>query len=272
MTLPGLKQKGINRHACSKGSFIDGAYVKLYRHFGPQHWWPAQTPFEVIVGAILTQNTNWSNVEKALVNLRKKKVLSAKVLYRLSHKNLSDLIRPAGYFNVKATRIKNFLDYFFKVYNGQIALMKKKGISVLRNELLSVNGIGPETADSILLYALKKKTFVSDAYTKRFLSRHNVVDINGDYHTIKALFENSLPKKALLYNEYHALIVRLGKVYCKTKPDCEHCPIRPFQNELDRQCMKCFRFFRDKEKIYSIKNIKEGYALCKLCKNGLSAS
>ena len=265
MTLPGLRLEGINGRACPKGSFINGVYGKLYHHFGPQHWWPARTPLEVIVGAILTQNTNWGNVEKALVNLRNKKALSAKALYRLSHKNLSELIRPAGYFNVKAARIKNFLDYFFKKYDGQIALMKEMGVSVLRAELLSVNGIGPETADSILLYALGKRSFVSDAYTKRFLVRHNMVDSNGDYHTIKALFENSLPRKASLYNEYHALIVQLGKVYCKTRPDCEHCPVRPLQNKQDSQCKKCFRFFKDKEEIYPIKSGNDGYMLCRQC-------
>jgi endonuclease-3 related protein len=202
-------------------------YKKLYEHFGPQHWWPAQTPFEVIVGAILTQNTNWSNVEKAIQNLKMGKLLSAEKLYHLSEKKLAALIRSAGYYNIKANRLRNFLDFFIKKYKGDIKKLSKGDTQILREDLLSVKGIGAETADSILLYALNKPIFVVDAYTKRILSRHKIVKPDAGYLEVQKIFMQNLKKDEKLFNEYHALLVRLGKEYClKNNPKCYACPLK----------------------------------------------
>jgi endonuclease III related protein len=204
---------------------LNPIFNKLYKSFGPQYWWPGETPFEVIVGAILTQNTNWGNVEKALNNLKENNFLSPKGLNSISRKKLAHLIKPAGYFNVKALRLKNFMNFLFGEYQGSLKKMAKEDGIILRERLLSINGIGPETADSILLYAFEKPVFVVDAYTKRIFSRHNVVDAEDDYHAIQKIFIDFLPRNVKLFNEYHALIVRLGKYYCKTKPLCEECPL-----------------------------------------------
>lgn len=201
-------------------------YDTLYSHFGPRHWWPGDTPFEIAVGAILTQNTNWTNVEKAIANLKKAKALNAKTLHGLSHKKLASLITPAGYFNVKAKRLKNFLAFLLNHYNGSMKRMEVKDLAELREELLTVNGIGPETADSILLYALSKPVFVIDAYTKRILQRHNIISGEVTYHELQELFHKNIPQNVNLYNEYHAQIVMLGKDYCKPKPRCEACPLK----------------------------------------------
>lgn len=200
-------------------------YKKLYACFGPQHWWPGETPFEVAVGAILTQNTNWSNVEKAIANLRKDKVLNPKALHDMSRDRLASLIRPAGYFNIKAKRLKNFIDLLMHEYNGSISRMKKEDSGSIRTKLLSVNGIGPETADSIILYALEKPVFVIDSYTKRVLSRHNILDHDASYDTFQGLFHLKLRENIRLFNEYHALFVRLAKEFCRTKPLCTGCPL-----------------------------------------------
>ncbi|OGX40158.1 MAG: endonuclease [Omnitrophica WOR_2 bacterium RIFCSPLOWO2_01_FULL_41_12] len=202
-------------------------YEKLYSHFGPQHWWPASTAFEVMLGAILTQNTNWSNVEKAIDNLKKHKLLKPHKLKNLSAKKLAALIRPAGYYNIKAKRLKNFLDFLFGNFKGSLKAMTLKNTPALRQELLSVNGVGPETADSILLYALKKPIFVIDAYTKRILLRHNLIEEDTGYTEIQDLFMQNLKRSVRLFNEYHALLVKLGKDYClKNKPKCEICPLK----------------------------------------------
>ncbi len=200
-------------------------YAVLYKKFGPQHWWPGDTPFEVAVGAILTQNTNWSNVEKAIFNLKKAKALSASAMSRLSHEELAALIKPAGYFNVKAKRLRSFLDFLNSEYSGSMIKMKKSDADLLRHQLLSVNGIGPETADSILLYALDKPVFVIDAYTKRILSRHGIMGADADYNQYQQLFHASFDNDTALFNEYHALIVRLGKDFCKPRPLCSSCPL-----------------------------------------------
>lgn len=202
----------------------------LYKKFGPQHWWPGDTPFEVAVGAILTQNTNWSNVEKAITNLKKARALSAAAMSRLSHEELAALIKPAGYFNVKAKRLRSFLDFLNSEYSGSISSMKKADAVVLRHQLLGVNGIGPETADSILLYALDKPVFVIDAYTKRILSRHGIMEADADYNQYQQLFHASFENDTRLFNEYHALIVRLGKDFCKSKPLCSSCPLNSISN------------------------------------------
>ncbi|MBI4706844.1 MAG: endonuclease III domain-containing protein [Candidatus Omnitrophica bacterium] len=213
-------------------------YDKLSKAFGPQHWWPGDSSFEVMVGAILTQNTNWVNVEKAIVNLKEEKLLDAKKLYKLPEKKLAKLIRPAGYYNVKAKRLKNFLRFFLESYRGNIRAMKKADLDILRRQLLNVNGIGPETADSILLYALEKNIFVVDAYTKRVFSRHRIIKEDAGYHEVQEIFMrlvNCAGKSACksisgwvrLFNEYHALIVRLAKEFClKNKPKCGLCPLR----------------------------------------------
>jgi len=202
------------------------AYNKLFKAFGPQRWWPGDTPFEVIVGAILTQNTAWKNVEKAIHNLKKAKVLQPKKMHDLSERELAKLIRPAGYFNIKAKRLKHFLNYLFDRYGGRLDRMFRKRTDALRRELLSVNGIGPETADSILLYAGNHPVFVVDAYTKRIFSRHQIIKEDTDYHDIQKLFVDNLPHDVKIFNEYHALIVSIGKDFCRNrKPLCSRCPL-----------------------------------------------
>lgn len=200
-------------------------YNKLYSFYGSQYWWPGDSPLEVIIGAILTQNTNWANVEKAIKNLKDAKALSVKALHELSTQKLSMLIRPAGYFNIKANRLKAFIDFIMDNYNGSIKKMKKEDLESLRKKLLGIHGIGPETADSILLYALSKPVFVIDVYTRRILSRHNIKDYNASYEEYQNLFHREIDENIQLFNEYHALFVRLGKDYCKPKPLCEDCPL-----------------------------------------------
>lgn len=202
-------------------------YQRLYSYFGQQHWWPAKTSFEVAVGAILTQNTNWFNVEKAIENLKKHKLLNPSKLYRLSLKRLALLIKPAGYYNIKAKRLKHFLNFLFNSYQGSLKKMSGENLQELRQRLLSVNGIGQETADSILLYALNKPIFVIDAYTKRILTRHRLIKKDATYNEIQDLFMKYLLSDVKLFNEYHALLVKLGKEFClKKKPKCEICPLK----------------------------------------------
>ena len=209
-------------------------YKRLSSFFGRQHWWPATTPFEVIVGAILTQNTNWSNVERAIENLKQAKALEPKRLYKLSHSKLAGLIRPSGYFNIKSRRLKEFLKFFFKAYQGNLKNMAANKTGVLREQLLSVNGIGPETADSILLYALNKPVFVVDAYTKRVFYRHSLVKADAAYSHIQGLFMQNLKRDVKLFNEYHALLVKLGKDFClKSKPRCQTCPLVKLPRRVD---------------------------------------
>ena len=200
-------------------------YKKLYACFGPQHWWPGETPFEVAVGAILTQNTNWANVEKAIANLKSDKVLNPRALHDMSHERLASLIRPAGYFNIKAKRLKNFIGLLINEYHGSMSWLKKEDLESVRKKLMIVNGIGPETADSIILYALEKPVFVIDAYTKRVLSRHNILEHDASYDTFQNLFHLKLRKDISLFNEYHALFVRLAKENCRTRPLCAGCPL-----------------------------------------------
>jgi len=202
-------------------------YKKLSAHFGPQKWWPARSSFEVIIGAILTQNTNWQNVERAIANLKEESLLTPDKLRNTKSAKLAKLIRPAGYFNIKTKRLKNFLRYFFNRYNGRIDNMRKAPGEALRKELLAVNGIGPETADSILLYALGKPFFVVDAYTKRIFSRHGFINETDDYSKVQRFFMERLPKDKNIYNEYHALIVKLAKEFCsKKKSKCTECVLR----------------------------------------------
>lgn len=204
-------------------------YNSLFKSFGPQGWWPGDTRFEIIIGAILTQNTAWTNVEKAIKNLKAKGLLTPEKMHRIEHTELAGLIRPAGYFNIKAKRLKHFINHLFDNYNGSLERLFRKNAASLRQELLGINGIGPETADSIILYAASYPEFVVDAYTKRVFSRHGFVGEDISYEEMKAVFMDNLPKDLTMFNEYHALIVRLGKDYCKTKkPLCEQCPLSRF--------------------------------------------
>ena len=216
-------------------NLLNDIYQRLYSCFGPQGWWPAQTSFEVIIGAILTQNTAWSNVEKALDNLKSGKVLNIAGIRKIQTKHLARLIRPAGYYNIKAQRLKNFIGFLFDDYKGNLRQMLKKELPLLRQELLNINGIGPETADSILLYAAGKSIFVVDAYTRRILLRHGLMDEASTYDQIQDYFMLHLEHDLTCFNEYHALIVRLAKTFCRTKPDCQKCPLRGIQGNYFRQ-------------------------------------
>ena len=229
-------------------------YRKLYKEFGPQHWWPARTKFEVIVGAILTQNTNWGNVEKAIRQLKAAGVLSELALRDIPVTKLAALIKPAGYFNVKARRLKNFMRFFFDEYQGSLKTMGQEYLPHLRHKLLQVNGIGPETADSILLYALDKPVFVVDAYTKRFLYRHNLISPKAEYHQTQELFSTNFDAGIPFFREYHALIVALGKNYCKPTPSCEHCPLNRVRYSLSAKCGSCHRAFLGGEKRIATKS------------------
>ena len=207
---------------------LEGVYQRLYKTFGPQHWWPGDTPFEVIIGAILTQNTAWVNVEKAIKNLKKKNLLEPKALKNTSLKKLARLIKPSGYYNQKAKKVKNFIQFLFANYRGSLKRMFSEDFLVLRAKLLNINGVGLETADSILLYAGNKPIFVVDAYTRRILSQHNLIKADATYSEMQNYFMDNLENKVRLFNEYHALLVRLGKEICKSKPNCRICPIRNF--------------------------------------------
>jgi endonuclease-3 related protein len=201
-------------------------YQVLYRTYGPQHWWPGDSAFEMIVGALLTQNTAWVNVEKAIANLRRERLLTFSRLRRVPEAKLASLIRPSGYFNIKAKRLKHLLEFIRCRYAGSLKKMFADDPQALRRKLLGVHGIGPETADCILLYAGEKPFFVVDAYTKRVFSRHGLISDNSEYHAVQKLFTANLPRDARMFNEYHALIVRLGKEYCKKeRPGCNECPL-----------------------------------------------
>jgi len=206
---------------------IEIIYKTLINAFGPQHWWPGETPFEIAVGAILTQNTNWGNVEKAIANLKGARALGAKKVYRMPLARLAALIRPAGYCNVKTKRLRAFVSFLIENYQGSMEHMKKEDVHELRERFLTVHGIGPETADSILLYALGKPIFVIDAYTRRVISRHEVTNHDESYADFQSLFHSSLKKDVVLFNEYHALLVNVGKLYCRPIPRCSACPLSP---------------------------------------------
>lgn len=203
------------------------AYRLLYDHFGPQGWWPGETPFEVIVGAVLTQNTSWSNVVKAIANLKEADLLSYQRLVRLRPDEIAEHIRPSGYYNLKARRLKNLLEMIENSYEGELDLLFSDDVASARKNLLAVKGIGPETADSILLYGGGHPVFVVDTYTHRVFSRHLMVEEESDYGTIQAAFLDNLEHEVQLFNEYHALIVRVAAAYCKkTHPLCDKCPLQ----------------------------------------------
>jgi endonuclease-3 related protein len=209
-------------------STLQEAYELLYAHYGPQGWWPGQSPLEVMVGAVLVQNTSWANVERALESLRDAGALDICALSDLPLEELAELIRPAGYYRLKARRLANLVQYVCRRYDGSLEAMFSTGVSTLREELLALNGIGPETADAILLYAGQLPAFVVDAYTHRVLARHGWVDFDSDYHSIQDYCQSSLPAEVPLYNELHALLVRVGKDHCrKQQPLCNGCPLAP---------------------------------------------
>jgi len=204
-------------------------FETLSSALGPQHWWPARTPFEVIVGAILTQNTAWTNVERAISNLRRARLLTPAALERVPRRRLERLIRSSGYFRQKARKLKEFVRFLRRDFGGSLARMFRTPTAELRERLLAVHGIGPETADSILLYAGGHPVFVVDAYTHRILARHALTPEKSGYEQVRALFETSLPPEPPLYNEFHGLIVHVGKHWCRTRqPRCQECPLQPF--------------------------------------------
>jgi endonuclease-3 related protein len=263
-TRPQDKNRKSNRDENDrKENELRAYYRVLYEAWGAQHWWPAETRFEVIVGAYLTQNTAWTNVERALENLREAKMLSIEGVRTARVSKLERLIRPSGYFRQKAQRLKTFVAFLDKEYDGSLDRLFSEPTAILREKLLSLNGVGPETADSILLYAGNHPVFVVDAYTRRILDRHAIAPKKSDYEEIRSLFQHALEpiadeqkqpsspalasgmrgashppspmstakRTALVqvYNEMHGLIVGVGKNYCKkSKPACDACPLKQF--------------------------------------------
>lgn len=207
-------------------------YNALDGYFGDLHWWPGETPFEVVVGAILTQNTSWNNVKVAVENLKSREFLDPEKLFEIEDNILAELIRPSGYYNVKTRRLKAFLRFLHREYGGNLEEMFEEDLWILREKLLDVNGIGEETADSILLYAGNKPIFVVDLYTRRILQRHNIIDGSPDYGEIQELFMTNLPASARLFNQYHALLVNTGKHFCRKTPRCEGCPLENMESML----------------------------------------
>lgn len=206
-------------------------YTTLFQAFGPQHWWPGDTPFEIMVGAILTQNTNWRNARRAIERIKEAGLMDpGKLLAR--HRRLPVLIRPAGFYRAKSKCVRAFLRYYVGTYGGRSEAFCGRTTATLRRELLALPGIGPETADSMLLYALGRRVFVIDAYTRRIFGRHGLAEPDLPYDTLQRMLERGLPANVKLYNEYHALLVRTGKEFCrKNDPQCDPCPLRPM---LDR--------------------------------------
>jgi len=210
---------------------LTAMYRAMRAHFGHQHWWPGDSPLEICLGAILTQNTNWTNVEKAVANLLAAGCMSVPVLDEMPADVLAKLIRPAGYFNVKARRVKHFIARVRQAGCDGVEAFLARPAADLRADLLSVNGIGPETADSIILYAAGKPSFVIDAYTCRICRRHGLIGPRDGYETVKAFFERSLPRRAALWNDYHAQLVAVGKHFCRPRPHCEGCPLECFEHD-----------------------------------------
>ncbi len=215
----------------NKGDILQAIYDILLGEFGTMNWWPAKSDFEVMIGAILTQNTAWTNVEKVINDLKAHDLLSFEAIYKIDSDLLKEHIRPSGYYNQKTLKIKAFINFAKKEYDFSIDLMKKENTYVMREKLLTIFGIGEETADSILLYALKKPVFVIDTYTRRILERHNIIEnaLKEKYKNIQEFFTANIPPDKAnisLYNEYHALIVKTGKMFCKKTPQCNDCPLK----------------------------------------------
>jgi len=227
----------LKQHAESEGTADDAhslnhrlteIYRLLFARYGPQHWWPADTPFEVIVGAILTQSAAWGNVEKAISNLKQARVMTPASLRKLPLSKLAKLVYPSGYYNAKALKLKSFVEHLEEAYQDSLEKLFSLDILQLRSELLNIHGIGPETADSIILYAAHKPIFVIDAYTRRILTRLGLSPSGDNYPAFQALFMDNLPADEKLFNEYHALLVRHGKEVCKTSPICEKCCLKGY--------------------------------------------
>ncbi len=202
---------------------LRAVYQRLFETYGPQHWWPGDTPFEIMVGSVLTQNTAWVNVERAIQNLKAEQALSAEKILATPHEQLAEWLRPSGYFNIKAKRLRNFCDWYLA--GGKEQRLANLGTQDLREQVLSVNGVGPETADDILLYAFERPVFVIDAYTRRLFSRLGMIAGDESYESLRLGFERALGPDTLLFNEYHALIVRHAKQHCSVKPRCERCSL-----------------------------------------------
>lgn len=215
------------------GQTIQQIFELLFERFGPQHWWPGETKDEIITGAILTQNTNWQNVEKAILNLKKASLMSLEKLYSIEQSQLAELIRPAGYYNIKAKRLTAFLKWLFEQHNGQLSEIESMNTETLRAELLQINGIGRETADSILLYAFDRPVFVVDAYTYRIATRHQLIEPECDYEQLRSLFEDNLEDNVKFFNEYHALLVRTGKEFCRPQARCANCPLENLPHQIE---------------------------------------
>ncbi|MCA1960416.1 MAG: endonuclease III domain-containing protein [Desulfomonile sp.] len=213
------------------GEFFMNMYATMRGAFGHRNWWPGDTPFEVCVGAVLTQNTSWKNVAKAIANLANHGALDPFTLCKMPLDELAELIRPSGYYNVKARRLRNFIVLLVEKYGGDLDALFSLPVTDLREELLSVRGIGKETADSIILYAAHKPIFVVDAYTKRVLVRHGLVDEDADYDAMQELFHFHLPPDVALYNDFHAQFVAVGHHYCKKEPRCRQCPLGIYHSE-----------------------------------------
>lgn len=205
---------------------LTSVYQRLLATYRPQHWWPADSPFEVMVGAVLTQNAAWANVERALANLKRHRCLSAPGILDLDQEQLADWLRPSGYFNIKAGRLRNFCQWYCNA--GGVRRLRRRDTASLRRQLLSVKGIGPETADDILLYAFERPVFVIDAYTRRLFSRLGLISGNEGYETLRHAFERALGPDTKVFNEYHALIVRHAKDVCRVRPLCLRCELRRY--------------------------------------------
>lgn len=219
--MPGAARKGQR----STDQTLRRIYDLLVASYGPQHWWPAETRTEVVIGAILTQNTAWTNVERAIAKLKRADCLSWTSLRNVTQDRLARLIQPSGTYRVKAARLGAFVSELWRHHDGSLDSLLDGELEEVRRRLLSIHGIGPETADAILLYAGRRPTFVVDAYTKRILRRHFVTDLRADYETVRRLFHRALPADVQLYNEYHALLVAVGKRHCRVRARCEDCPL-----------------------------------------------
>ena len=219
----------IKNSISQRGKLLEDMYAGMREAMGPSGWWPADSPFEVMVGAVLTQNTAWGNVEKAIAALKAARLLEPRAMRGLAVGDLEALIRPAGFFRVKAQRLRALLDWLREACGYELEALQDRDTADLREELLGVKGIGPETADCILCYALERPSFVVDAYTRRVFSRHGLVPETIGYEALRSWFMEALPQDAPLYNEYHGLIVRVAKQYCrKREVFCEACPLAAF--------------------------------------------
>ena len=216
----------------SNGQSLIHIYNKLLNEFGNRDWWPAESQFEVVIGAILTQNVSWKNVKKAIDNLKKAKLLDVKKLFESDINEIAPLIKSSRYYNQKAQRIKKFLEFLYNEYDGDLKKMAHEDTFILRAKLLKLNGFGPETVDSVLLYSCDKPVFVVDSYTKRIFSRYGFLNLDDTYDEVQDFFITNLPIDLDIFNDYHAQIVHLGNSICKKDPICNKCPIRIINSKI----------------------------------------